>query len=100
MNCPKGFEVDHKVRNGLDNRKDNLRITQRDTNEQNRKSKNINNTSGYRNVSYDKSTNKYLVQLQIDGKNKCLGRFDDIEEAGKYAKEMREKYYGEYKGFD
>jgi hypothetical protein len=41
-----------------------------------------------------------MVQLQIDGKNTCLKRFkeNELEEAGKFAEEMRNKYYGEYAG--
>ena len=65
---------------------------------QNRSGKNKNNTSGYRNVSYIKGEGKYIVQLQVDGKNKRLGEFDDVHEAGKFAEEMRKKYYGKYKG--
>jgi len=29
-----------------------------------------------------------------------LGRFDDVDEAGKYAEKMREKYYKEFKGIN
>lgn len=43
---------------------------------------------------------KWIVQLQINGKNSVLGKFplDKIEEAGKFAEEMRKKYYGEFAG--
>jgi hypothetical protein len=51
---------------------------------------------GYRNVSLIKG--KWVVQLQIDGKNTKLGSFDDVHEAGKFAEEMRQKYYGEFAG--
>jgi hypothetical protein len=91
--------IDHiDSRNTLDNRRSNLRVTSNELNSKNRKGKNINNSTGYRNVSFDKKTNKYIVQLQIDGKNTCLGRFNDVHEAGKFAEEMRRIYYGEFKG--
>jgi len=90
-----GEYVDHINHDTLDNRLENLRILSNDANLRNRKGKNSNNTTGYRNVSYNKRTNKYIVQLQINGKNKVLGRFDDVHEAGKFAKEMRKKYYKE-----
>lgn len=92
------FNVDHENHNTLDNRKQNLRITNVPDNGKNRESRNINNKSGYRNVSWDGSA--WIVQLQINGKGACLGRFskDKLEDAGKFAKEMREKYYGEYAG--
>ena len=41
-----------------------------------------------------------MVQLQINRKNKILGYFDDVHEAGRFAEEMRQKYYGEFKGED
>ena len=41
---------------------------------------------------------KWIVQLQVDGKNTKLGTFTDVDEAGAFAEEMREKYYGKFKG--
>ena len=90
--------IDHINNDTKNNRKYNLRKTIHKTNATNRKSRNINNKSGYRNVSWNGSG--WSVQLQIDGKNTTLKRFpkDQLEEAGKFAEEMREKYYGEFKG--
>ena len=96
-NDPFAF-IDHENHNGLDNRKENLRITDNDKNTKHRKSKNSNNKSGYRNVSYDKDKNKYIVQLQINGKRHLLGEFEDVHEAGEFAEEMRNTYYKEYQG--
>jgi hypothetical protein len=95
-----GQDVDHINNKPLDNRKSNLRISEHKHNTKNRHGKNRNNTSGHRNVSWSKSENRWLVQLQIDGKNKILGRFayDKLDEAGKFAEEMRNKCYGEYAG--
>lgn len=91
-----GKDVDHKNNNTLDNRKSNMRIVEESNNSKNRKSRNKNNKSGYRNVSFYKG--KWIVQMQIDGKNKKIGSFDDVHEAGKFAEEMRQKYYGEFAG--
>lgn len=90
--------VDHVNHNGLDNRRLNLRNTTIKRNTKHRSGVNSNNTSGYRNVSFDKSTNQWIVQLQINQKNKVLGRFNDVDEAGKFAETMREKYYGNFCG--
>lgn len=95
---PEGMKVDHINHNTLDNRKSNLRIISNEENIKNRKSRNSNNTTGYRNVSYIKKLGKYIVQLQIDGTNKRLGEFDDVNEAGQFAEEMRKIYYGEFAG--
>lgn len=91
-----GKDVDHENNNTLDNRKSNMRIVEESNNSKNRKSRNKNNKSGYRNVSFYKG--KWIVQMQIDGKNKKIGSFDDVHEAGKFAEEMRQKYYGEFAG--
>lgn len=95
-----GRIVDHINSNTLDNRKSNLRVVLDCNNSMNRKSKNKNNKSGYRNVSWNKRLNKWIVQMQINKKNTMLGKFDNVHEAGKFAEEMRKKYYGEFAGND
>ena len=100
MNIPKGrkYYVDHKNHNTLDNRKSNLRIATVSNNSRHRGKINSNNSSGYRNVSWDESRKKWMVQLQVNGKNKCLGIFDNVDEASEFAEEMRQQYYKNYKG--
>jgi len=88
--------VDHINHNSLDNRKQNLRITTWKNNLRHRGSINCNNTTGYRNVCF--INGKYVVQLQVDGKNKVLGRFEDIDDAVVCAETMRQKYYGDFSG--
>jgi hypothetical protein len=100
MDVDNKYVIDHRNNNTLDNRKDNLRKTEQNNNLKNRKGANLNNKSGYRNVCWIEKEHCYWVQLQIDGKNKRLGKFskDELLEAAKFAEEMREKYYGEFKG--
>lgn len=93
-----GKIVDHRNNDGLDNRKSNLRMATDKNNSTNRRSRNKNNSSGYRNVSWSESYGKWIVQMQVNKKNTILGKFDDVHEAGKFAEEMRQKYYGEYAG--
>jgi hypothetical protein len=90
------IKVDHKSHDQLDNRKNNLRTTTNDKNTRHRRGKNSNNNSGYRNVCW--IYNKWCVQLIVDGKNKILGKFDDVHKAGAFAELMRQKYYKNYKG--
>src|SRR5690348_13254704 len=79
MDCPKDKMIDHINNDTLDNRKRNLRIVTKSQNLKNRKSKNSNNKSGYRNVSF--INNSYRVQLQINGKNHLFSeKFDDPKE--------------------
>lgn len=93
-----GLKSDHISHNTLDNRRSNLRLVTISQNSKNRKGKNSNNKSGYRNVCWDKRTEKWMVQLQVNGKNKVLGKFKDVDEAGAFAEEMRNKHYGEFAG--
>lgn len=93
---PEGIVIDHINHDTLDNRRTNLRLTEQKKNLEHRSGANKNNKSGYRNVCLIE--NKWIVQLQINGKNTKLGSFDDVHEAGKFAEEMRQKYYGEFKG--
>jgi hypothetical protein len=86
-----GKYIDHKNHDTLDNRNNNLIVVSQKLNSKNRLEANKNNVSGYRNVSF--AQGKWLVQLQIDGKNKVLGKFKTPEEANDFAIEMREKYY-------
>lgn len=89
-----GYVADHiNPLNTLDNRKENLRIIKRGENLKNRSSRNSNNTSGYRNVTWIRGF--WRVQLQIDGKNKLFSdKFTDVHLAGGFAEKMRQKYYG------
>jgi len=98
MGVPKRTYVDHANGNSLDNREYNLRLTTHGINMLNRQGRNKNNKSGYRNVC--QVGNQLYVQLQIDGVNTLLKKFplDQLKEAGKYAEEMRKKYYGEFAG--
>ena len=75
-----------------------LRVTDCEHNSKHKNGKNKNNKSGFRNVS--KRNKWWVVQLQIEGKNTVLKKFPlgQLEEAGVYAEEMRQLYYGEFAG--
>jgi hypothetical protein len=90
--------IDHINGNKLDNRESNFRLTDTSNNGKNRKDRNSNNKTGFRNVC--KVGNRLYVQLQIRGINTLLKTFslDQLEEAGKYAEEMRKEYYGDFSG--
>ncbi len=75
-------QCDHIDHNGLNNQKSNLRICNRQQNNQNRKlSKHL--SSKYKGVNWDKHTRRWLVRLHINNKSVFLGRYDDEKEAAK-----------------
>ena len=96
MNAEQGLVVDHINHDTMDNRKENLRVIKPTYNSYNRSGPNKNSKSGYRNVAL--VDGRWCVQLQIDGVNRRLGIFDDVDEAGAFAATLREKYYGVYAG--
>lgn len=77
----------------LDNRKQNLKRKSTSENAMNRKGKNKNNKSGYRNVFWETRSHKWVVSLCINNNRMRLGEFDDVDKAGQFAKQMRQKYY-------
>jgi len=62
--------VDHKDRNRLNNDISNLRWVNYKLNSHNT-TKPYNNTSGYKNISWDKNHNRWLFRKRINGKYKC-----------------------------
>jgi hypothetical protein len=80
-NCPKGLFIDHIDGNPLNNKKNNLRVVTTQQNAQNRALM-PNNKTGYRGVYFEKQTEKYRVQLVIDGTTMDFGRYDNVDIAG------------------
>jgi len=75
-----GHEVDHKDRNGLNNRKNNLRHVIHSDNNYNM-SKPSNNTSGVVGVSWRKNRNKWRAHIKVNKKYVHLGHFKNFEDA-------------------
>ena len=90
-----GKNVDHKNRNTLDNRKENLRYCTTQENSWN-SSVRSDNTSGYIGVSWDKENNKWAARIEINKKPKRLGRFMNKEDAIKARLEAEAKYFKEF----
>lgn len=88
----KGVIIDHINRNGLDNRKNNLRITSNADNVRNSR-RPITNTSGYKGVAFHKPTKKWRAYITVFGKQLHLGLFKDIEEANIARKKADKKYF-------
>jgi hypothetical protein len=95
MKAKKGEIVDHINGNGLDNRKENLRIVSKRENAINCKM-NKANTSGVMGVTFDKNRNKWRAFVIIHKKIKNLGRFETFEEAVQARKDAEKLYYGEF----
>lgn len=92
---PKG-EIDHReIDNRDDNRESNLRDATHSENAQNRR-KYATNTSGYKGVCWDKSRGKWIVIIQVNGKQKNIGRYKTKEEAKRAYEEAARSIHGEF----
>lgn len=72
--------IDHINGDPSDNRIENLRIASMSENMRNR-SKQSNNTSGYKGVFWHKGSRKYKAVITVNGKQISLGYFIDPKEA-------------------
>lgn len=84
------IEIDHINGDKLDNRKINLRKSSHSQNHQNR-GLDGQNTSGFRGVCWDKNRNKWKASCTLKGHLHNLGRYDNILDAAKAAKDFRDK---------
>lgn len=84
--------IDHIDGDSLNNNVTNLRIATRSQNMMNVKIQK-HNTSGIKNVCWDKSRNKWAVRIAVQNKTINIGRFDDLELAELVANEARAKYH-------
>lgn len=72
--------VDHRNRNGLDNRRENLRIATPSQNAANR-IPNRNKENGAKGVTFSRATGKWMAAVVKDGERIFLAYFDAFEEA-------------------
>jgi len=85
--APAGKYVDHANRNGLDNRRANLRVATKSQNGANRvaDARVRRTTSDYKGVFFDRSRGKWAATIHVDGKSKALGRYEaEVQAAEAY----------------
>ena len=104
MNAQKGQIIDHKNRNGLDNRKENLRICKHAENMRNSKiSKN--NSTGFKGVTIFTCKNKdkiykYIIaQIRVNNKKKYIGSFATVKKAHEAYCLAADKYHKEFANY-
>lgn len=95
LNVPENMEVDHINRNGLDNRRENLRVCTQGQNNANRL-KYKNNTSGYKGVFWHIKNKYWRTQIVINKKAIHIGVFQDKVDAAKAYNQAALKYFGDF----
>ena len=87
--------TDHRNSNGIDDRRENLRLATQRQNTANRKL-NKNNTSGYKGVHFNRNNNSWIAEISSGNEKFNLGRFDNPQDAyAAYCKAARE-LHGEF----
>jgi len=84
---PRGYEVDHRFGNKLDNRKQNLRFATHSQNMMNKKSKRY---------FWNKKKNRWQVEIKFNHFKIYIGRFTNEQDAINARKEAEQKYYKEF----
>jgi len=96
INAAENAKVDHKNRNRLDNRRENLRIC---TDEENARNAKIHkdNKCGFKGVY--QSGNKFYAKISVSGESIPLGSYDTPEQAHAAYCKAAVKYFGEFACF-
>jgi hypothetical protein len=95
MDIPEGLVCDHINRKALDNRKANLRPATSSQNNCNTR-KRGQATSRYRGVGRATTSNKWVAQIKVNGRQIYLGTFDNKVDAAKAYDAAAKKYHGEF----
>ncbi|MFQ6035102.1 MAG: AP2 domain-containing protein [Sedimentisphaerales bacterium] len=96
LDLAEGVMCDHINHNGLDNRRANLRPATFSQNMCNRAKRKSKCWSKYKGVSFKTRQQKWVADIQINGKHKFLGYFDDELEAAKAYDRAARKYHGPF----
>jgi hypothetical protein len=99
LDATNGVFVDHIDGDGLNNRRDNLRLVTHAQNSTNRR-RGINNTSGFKGVYLHKLSGRWRGRIFVSGKAICLGYHDTPEAAHEAYKAASIKLHGAYGRFD
>jgi len=91
---PKGMEIDHKDGNGLNNKRDNIRVCTHHQNLMNKAGHG--ETSKFKGVTRRKGMNKYRASIGFFGKVIHLGYFKKEEDAAIAYNNAALKYFGDF----
>lgn len=93
--APSGIGIDHRDGNGLDCRKENLRLATVTQNLRNKK-RYDNNLSGYKGVMFAKWMNQWRARIRVNGVLKHLGYFDNPILAARAYDSAAREFFGEF----
>lgn len=95
MKCAADLQVDHIDGNGLNNRRNNLRVATQLQNSSNKKLS-IDSTTGFKGVSFRKKKGLYITRIRVNGELIHGGLTKNIYSAALKYNELAIKYFGEF----
>ncbi len=97
LHASKGTIIDHKNLNSLDNRKENLRYADVQTNSFNRNKPIMDCTSKYKGVLQRKNDTRWMARIKFNGRHVELGKYDTEEKAAAIYNFASRIFYGKYR---
>lgn len=95
LSTPQNMQCDHIDGNTLNNQIDNLRICTNAENQHNSQKRKT-NKSGYKGVSWIRREEKWVAQIETNGRGKTLGYFDNPMDAAREYDRVAKKLFGEF----
>jgi len=96
IHIPAGMFCDHINRNGLDNRKANLRPATHTQNVWNRRKFKQDSRSKYKGVDWANDMKRWRARIRVNGKRLYLGSFAEEIDAAKAYDEAARKHHGQF----
>jgi hypothetical protein len=88
-------QIDHVNGIGSDNRWVNLRLANQSQNKANSRAYK-NSKSQIKGVTWSEQKRKWIAVIQIDGRQKYLGQYDDVRQAAEAYRRAAEHLYGDF----
>lgn len=96
MSAPNGVLVDHRNGNGLDNRRENLRLATSSQNSANRRKRQQALSSRFKGVRFSRKAKKWEASIGVDRRRIYLGCFVNEEDAARAYNARAQIEFGEF----